>query len=650
MASITEFIKNIRNARLGKDVRESIASAIEQTYEDATEKGSSNMEVAQARGAFNTLRERLNNSDSVKADKTTTNNLQNQINSLASGSPLVASSVSEMTDTSKVYVNTADGHWYTYNGTDWIDNGVYQASEYIIKEDEINYFQTDNIKTSRNLLTNIENLTLMGNLKWQIHDSFKTTKLIPIDDTKQYLIQNLLAYYFNKPQHIYIFEYTSQTAQPSLFNNNVISMVKNYQYVPSLGTKFIRITFRLLEWMIEDQSLDINNIISNYLNDFNSLDYMFFGEGVINKLPEKRYFKFNIEKNKKLIDIGTNLINKNDLLPFNYSGFNIRWDLYPQYKTTNLIKLDIGEDYTLSLDNGNITAYLKFLDENLVLQTSSAISLDSNNPPRVNSYTFTAEMPYLIITSTHIDTLMLAKSSEKINRLPFVYNNEAFEFLLNRINNMENPVFPLKGKTILFAGDSICYGYSFANGYAGIIQNNEYINYDNIAISGTTISKRNNRTDSILEKLQSNENTNYDFIIAEGGINDGGSANIAIGNITEGYNDELNEFTYCGAMESLCKTLLTKYYNSKVGFVFCHNVKNRTNQNNYFEKGIEICKKWGIPYIDLRNYMNCNIENICDNYTSDDNNDNVYDGLHPNESGYKKYYAPLITNFIKTLE
>ena len=37
--------------------------------------------------------------------------LQNQINSLASGSPLVANSVEEMTDITRVYVNTSDGHW-----------------------------------------------------------------------------------------------------------------------------------------------------------------------------------------------------------------------------------------------------------------------------------------------------------------------------------------------------------------------------------------------------------------------------------------------------------------------------------------------------------------------------------------------------------
>ena len=45
-----------------------------------------------------------------KANNIDINNLQTEINSLASGSPLVASSVSEMTDTTKVYVNTTDGY------------------------------------------------------------------------------------------------------------------------------------------------------------------------------------------------------------------------------------------------------------------------------------------------------------------------------------------------------------------------------------------------------------------------------------------------------------------------------------------------------------------------------------------------------------
>lgn len=57
-----------------------------------------------------------------------TNYLQHQVNSLASGSPLVASSVSEMIDTSRVYVNTSDGNWYYYDGSQWVEGGVYQST------------------------------------------------------------------------------------------------------------------------------------------------------------------------------------------------------------------------------------------------------------------------------------------------------------------------------------------------------------------------------------------------------------------------------------------------------------------------------------------------------------------------------------------
>ena len=62
------------------------------------------------------------------------NKLQSQINNLASGSPLVASSVEGMSDTTKIYVNTSDGNWYYHNGTTWEIGGVYQATSI---EDEI---------------------------------------------------------------------------------------------------------------------------------------------------------------------------------------------------------------------------------------------------------------------------------------------------------------------------------------------------------------------------------------------------------------------------------------------------------------------------------------------------------------------------------
>ena len=66
--------------------------------------------------------------ESISLQNLKINNLDSKIDSVASGSPLVASSVEQMTDTSKIYVNTSDGHWYWFNNDTWQDGGIYQAS------------------------------------------------------------------------------------------------------------------------------------------------------------------------------------------------------------------------------------------------------------------------------------------------------------------------------------------------------------------------------------------------------------------------------------------------------------------------------------------------------------------------------------------
>ena len=50
-----------------------------------------------------------------------------QLGSIVSATPLGASSMSDMTDTSRIYVLETDGHWYWYNGTEWRDGGLYQS-------------------------------------------------------------------------------------------------------------------------------------------------------------------------------------------------------------------------------------------------------------------------------------------------------------------------------------------------------------------------------------------------------------------------------------------------------------------------------------------------------------------------------------------
>lgn len=54
--------------------------------------------------------------------------VEHEVTSAVTGTPLVASSTAGMTDTNRIYVNTTDGHWYYYNGSTWVDGGVYQSA------------------------------------------------------------------------------------------------------------------------------------------------------------------------------------------------------------------------------------------------------------------------------------------------------------------------------------------------------------------------------------------------------------------------------------------------------------------------------------------------------------------------------------------
>jgi len=67
-------------------------------------------------------------------------NLQTQVEALASGTPkgsyptLVALEAAFPTGTTGIYVVTADGHWYFWNGSAWTDGGVYQAALDVVGE------------------------------------------------------------------------------------------------------------------------------------------------------------------------------------------------------------------------------------------------------------------------------------------------------------------------------------------------------------------------------------------------------------------------------------------------------------------------------------------------------------------------------------
>lgn len=138
---ISELTEWLRTKGKGSDVREVIAQLFERTWLEGTKEGNSNMEVAKARGRFETLSSRLNNFDA-------------EIQNVASGSPKgVYANLSELqlakpNGDSGIYVTTDNGHWYYYSDG-WKDGGMYQATE--IADGSVTTEKTNFVKSVYNL-------------------------------------------------------------------------------------------------------------------------------------------------------------------------------------------------------------------------------------------------------------------------------------------------------------------------------------------------------------------------------------------------------------------------------------------------------------------------------------------------------------------
>lgn len=209
-------------------------------------------------------------------------------------------------------------------------------------------------------------------------------------------------------------------------------------------------------------------------------------------------------------------------------------------------------------------------------------------------------------------------------------------------------------KTILFSGDSIMAGlvddsthekYNTLYGWVEMIGEKHVLSKCiNYGIGGTTIAKQNGKTNSILERLEKmyTEHPNADAIILEGGVNDcytmvleDSTKHIVLGEISNGYNAELDESTFSGAMESLLKNAIAKWQGKFIGFIGVHKVPSAMvgacDFKAYMQRAKEICEKWSVPYLDLFNESGLcyHLDEIKQNFSYGNG------GLHPNIEGYK---------------
>lgn len=236
---------------------------------------------------------------------------------------------------------------------------------------------------------------------------------------------------------------------------------------------------------------------------------------------------------------------------------------------------------------------------------------------------------------------------------------------------------PLYHKTILFDGDSICSMSTDRAGkgsFAGRIATANHMNVRNYAVGGGSLTSGLYMSESNPRHwVSANVDTMYanypdaDYIIFEGGTNDADViGSILNGNVPEKFGSVTpNDFsgsydteTFCGAVETIIYKAVTYWSTKKTGFIIAPKMgtvaAKYNNRRAYFDKIIEICEKWGMPYIDLWNNcpINPNLLSCYDASLGVDGNISAHkmymDGQHPTPTGYDRIY-PIIEEWLRTL-
>ena len=539
-------------------------------------------------------------------------NLQNQITSLASGSPLVASSTSGMTDTTKVYVNTTDGHWYYYDGTNWEDGGVYQSSQSSSELNEIN----TNIKFNRDFI-NSENsyqkLVLNENdfevgainssngQNVAYNQTIRTKNFMVFDEMIDLLKNNVTTNTYCE-LHVY-------NNDGTYFKRELLNSFTKYPFITS-NRKY------RLQLGIGSVVSDISSVISAF--NFEIRGYL---------KHENPLFKYEL----------ANLVNPDDIM-VGYivtTGGNFYNTGDATYCST-VVRIDASKTYYSDRPD----FYSAFYDENFDLISSHG-SGGYTNPALTNPITPPSNAVYFAQTklTSSIGSAGYISTVNSYYNYGIYFNNVKDDIVQNDKPLLRKDVSNLsvlKNKKILFIGDSITStDYTTPNYWQIIAINTEAI-CEADAVSGTSLAHSNLRHlyggldaetigyipdnpetwytgNCICERIGRITSGDYDAIVIMGGTND-----LYCG---KGTWDSTDIHTLYGAMNYIFNELCNNFPSKKI--IMCTPIQKATsytsnvydpltsltNLTNTADLPLQLlceaikqkCHQYSIPCVDLFN-------------------------------------------------
>ena len=235
---------------------------------------------------------------------------------------------------------------------------------------------------------------------------------------------------------------------------------------------------------------------------------------------------------------------------------------------------------------------------------------------------------------------------------------------------MQNKLY---GKTILWDGDSICAGRDNHGNWSTRIAQRNAMQSANYAVGGGTITEKmkpmangepRHSVCGTVDQMYA-EHPDADYIIIEGGTNDADLMRAEqpsrLGAFDpHDFSGNYDTSTFCGALESIFYRAIQYWCGQKIAYVIpqkmCYGEPaSYENRRFFFDKAVEICKKWGIPYCDLWYgcYLDSRLPWMYDSTKSADenrltNNGFYYDGQHLTARGYD-FTTDILDSWLKTL-
>lgn len=176
----------------------------------------------------------------------------------------------------------------------------------------------------------------------------------------------------------------------------------------------------------------------------------------------------------------------------------------------------------------------------------------------------------------------------------------------------------LYGASAVFLGDSLCAGTTvgentpeYGYGWGGLIGEKNAMDWANYGRNGAVITEIEGQDRMLSQQVEkaAKKYSSVDYVIFEGGCNDADLLQEtpgALGEISEDF-ETFDCTTFTGAFENLILQLITTYPDAKIGYVIPPKMGDPPfdSENNvrrqYYDRAIEVCEKWGIPYLDLWN-------------------------------------------------